>query len=174
MRRLILYIIIILACLPVLIRAEEGIWPPAMLGLKNSEMQKMGLKLNAEDIYSPDHPSLKDAIVQFGGGCTGVIVSSEGLVFTNHHCGIGSIQRQSSLEHDYLTNGFWAHSKAEELPNPGLTVTLLIRMEDVTGRVLEGINSSMNEQDRNRAIKTNCEKIEKEAIKSTSFEAKIK
>ena len=118
--------------------ADEGMWIPSLLGEKKlDDMRKKGLKLTAEDIYSINQSSLKDAIVLFGRGCTGAIVSEEGLLLTNHHCGFGSIQRQSSLEHDYLTDGFWAMSREEELPNAGLTVTLLIRMEEVTNKVLE-------------------------------------
>ena len=102
------------------------------------EMRKMGFKLKADDIYSDNKASLKDAVVQFGGGCTGEFISSEGLLLTNHHCGYGSIQMLSSVEHDYLTDGYWAKSRAEELHVPGLTVSLLVKMEDVTDRLAAG------------------------------------
>jgi len=174
MKQKILSILLILSCISLLLKAEEGMWPPVYLNLKIGEMQKLGLKLSAEDIFSTSNPSLKDAIVQFGGGCTGVLVSEKGLVLTNHHCGFGSIQRQSSLEHDYLLHGFWAGSMEEELPNPGLSVTFLVSMEDVSSQVLEGVSSSMNEQVRTTIIKKNIEKIEKEAGKGSGFEAKVK
>lgn len=174
MKKTILSILTILSLMPLLIMAEEGIWPPVVLNRIISEMQKKGLKLGADDIYSINHSSLKDAVVQFGGGCTGVLVSENGLLLTNHHCGFGSIQRQSSLEHDYLTKGFWSASMEEELPNPGLTVTFLIRMEDVSDKVLENVTAFMNEQERAAMIKKNTDKIEKEAMKGTGFEAKIK
>ncbi|MCX6281006.1 MAG: S46 family peptidase [Bacteroidetes bacterium] len=154
--------------------AEEGMWPPILLGKRISDMQKLGLNIGADDIYSINHSSLKDAIVQFGGGCTGVLVSENGLLLTNHHCGFGSVQRHSSIEHDYLTNGFWARSMEEELPNQGLSVTFLIRMEDVTSRVLVGVNPVMNEKDRATVIKKNTEALEKESVKGTCFEAKVK
>lgn len=155
--------------------ATEGMWIPLLLQQFNiSEMQSMGFRLTAEDIYSVNHSSMKDAIVQFGGGCTAVIVSNEGLILTNHHCGIGVIQRHSSLEHDYITNGFWATSKEEELSNPGLTVTLLNRIEDVTARVLNGVNDGMSQAERSALIKKNSEAIEKEAMKGTGFDAKVR
>lgn len=116
--------------------ADEGMWMLHLLKKqKLPEMQQLGLKLQDYDIYNPDGSSLKDAVVQFGGGCTGEVISSEGLVLTNHHCGYGQIQNHSSLEHNYLEDGFWAKSKAEELPNPGLTVTFIDKIDDVTSYV---------------------------------------
>jgi len=112
---------------------DEGMWLlPLIEKLNIGKMTELGLKLSAEDIYSVNKSSLKDAIVIFGGGCTGEIVSPNGLLLTNHHCGYGQIQAHSSLEHDYLKDGFWAMTREEELPNPGLSVTFLIRIEDVT------------------------------------------
>ena len=169
-----LFFLIILTLFCLFLKAEEGFWPPFYLNQKISEMQKLGLRLSSGEIYSTDNPSLKDAIVQFGGGCTGVLVSENGLLLTNHHCGFGSIQRQSSMEHDYLLNGFWAKTSDEELPNPGLAVTLLVRMEDVTNSILEGCNSSMNEPDRSAIIKKNIEKIEKESVKGSNYDARVK
>ena len=118
--------------------ADEGMWLPNHIKERIKDMRKMGFKLKADDIYSADNPSLKDAVVQFGGGCTGEFVSEQGLLLTNHHCGYSSIQKLSSVEHDYLTNGYWAQSMAEELPVPGLTVSLLVDMEDVTERLAAG------------------------------------
>ena len=122
-------------------RAGEGMWIPLLLEqLNEKKMQSMGMKITAEDIYSINHSSMKDAIGRFGRGCTSVLVSEQGLLLTNHHCGYGYIQRHSSIENDYLTDGFWAMSMEEELPNPGLTVTFIVRMEDATEQVLDGIN----------------------------------
>ena len=118
--------------------ADEGMWLPNRIKERIKEMRKMGFKLKADDIYSDNKASLKDAVVQFGGGCTGEFISSEGLLLTNHHCGYGSIQMLSSVEHDYLTDGYWAKSRAEELHVPGLTVSLLVKMEDVTDRLTAG------------------------------------
>ena len=118
--------------------ADEGMWLPSLIGSRIKDMRKKGFRLTAEDIYSINKASLKDAVVLFGSGCTGEYVSEQGLLLTNHHCGYGSIQQLSSVEHDYLTNGFWAKSQAEELPVPGLTVRRLVRMEDVTKRIAAG------------------------------------
>jgi Peptidase S46 len=155
--------------------AEEGMWIPVLLQQLNiKQMQDMGLKLSAEDIYSINHSSLKDAIVQFGGGCTAEIVSPNGLILTNHHCGLGSIQRLSSPQNDYLADGFWANSYGEELPCPGLTVTLLNRMEDVTAKVLQNVTDEIPEYQRMQIIKQNITAIEKEATTGNSYEAKVR
>ncbi len=155
--------------------AEEGMWIPMLLEQLNiKRMQDLGLKLSAEDIYSINKSSLKDAIVQFGGGCTAEIVSPQGLILTNHHCGLGAIQKQSSMEHDYLANGFWANSFEEEIPCPGLSVTLLVRMEEVTAAVLEGVEPGMNQLQRSQIIKQNIDKLEKAATRDTPFEARIR
>ena len=112
---------------------DEGIWIPILIEKYNIKlMQEKGFRLTAEDIYSVNRASMKDAIVNFNGGCTAEFISGSGLLITNHHCGYGQIQNHSTLENDYLTNGFWAMSREEELPNPGVTVTLLKYMEDVT------------------------------------------
>lgn len=158
-----------------LLRAGEGMWLPILLQQMNEkEMQSMGFKLTADDIYSINHSSMKDGIVLFGGGCTAEFVSKQGLLLTNHHCGYGRIQAHSSLEHDYLTDGFWAKSLEEELPNPGLTVTLLVRMEDVTAKVLAGLQTGMDEVSRDSLIQSNSEKLIKEAEKETHYKAMIK
>jgi Peptidase S46. len=114
-------------------KADEGMWLLPLLKQQNIEQLKAtGLNLEIDDIYNPENVSLKDAIVIFGGGCTGEIISSEGLVLTNHHCGYGAIQQHSSVEHDYLTDGFWAMNKSEELPTPGLRVQFIDKIQDVT------------------------------------------
>ena len=125
--------IILAAALSLPVFADEGMWLLPLLKQQNfAEMQSLGLKLQDYDVYNPSGASLKDAVVIFGGGCTGEIVSPDGLLLTNHHCGYGAIQSHSTLEHDYLTDGFWAESKDKELPNPGLTVTFIDKIEDVT------------------------------------------
>ncbi len=118
--------------------ADEGMWLPSLIGERIKDMRSKGFRLTAEDIYSVNKASMKDAVVLFGGGCTGEIVSAEGLLLTNHHCGYGAIQSHSTLDHDYLTYGFWARSRDEELPNERLTVRILVRMEDVTDRIAAG------------------------------------
>ena len=131
---------LLLLCLCFLspIHADEGMWLPSLIGERIKDMKRKGFKLSAKDIYSINEASMKDAVVQFGGGCTGEFVSKEGLLLTNHHCGYGSIQQLSSVDHDYLTDGFWALSREQELPVPGLTVSLLVKMEDVTDRINNG------------------------------------
>lgn len=157
-----------------LLRAEEGMWIPLLLKkYKIEDMKRAGFKLTAEDVYSVNQVCLKDAIVIFGGGCTGELISGEGLLITNHHCGYGNIQRHSTVEHDYLTNGFWAMSRAEELPNPGLSVTFLIRIEDVTESCLSGVNEKMASAEREKIISWNINKIQSGAIKGTSYTARV-
>ena len=118
--------------------ADKGMWLPSLISSRMKDMRSKGFRLTAEDIYSINKASLKDAVVLFDGGCTGEIVSAEGLLLTNHHCGYGAIQSLSSVEHDYLTNGFWAMSRNEELPCKGLTVEMLVRMEEITDRLAAG------------------------------------
>src|SRR5659263_384168 len=155
-------------------RADEGMWLlPLIEKLNIGTMTSMGLKLTAEDIYSLNKASMKDAIVIFGGGCTGEIVSPEGLLLTNHHCGYGSIQKHSSVEHDYLTNGFWAMNRKEELPNPGLSVTFLVRIEDVTSRVIDKTNNGMTEAERRESVDAESSAITAEAIKDTQYRAMV-
>ena len=119
-------------------RADEGMWLPSLISQRIGDMQEKGFRLSAEDIYSINQASLKDAVVLFGRGCTGELISPEGLLLTNHHCGYPQIQQHSSVEHDYLKDGFWAMSRKEELPNKGLSVSFLERMEDVTDIILKG------------------------------------
>lgn len=118
--------------------ADEGMWLPSLIGSRIKDMRSKGFRLTAEDIYSVNKASMKDAVVLFGGGCTGEFVSAEGLLLTNHHCGYGSIQQLSSVANDYLTDGFWATSQEGELHVPGLSVSILVRMEDVTARMAAG------------------------------------
>lgn len=155
--------------------SEEGLWIPMFLEKYNiGKMQEEGLRLSAEDIYSVNQACLKDAIVIFGNGCTGELISSEGLVLTNHHCGFGSIQSHSSVGNDYISEGYWAMNREEELPNPGLKVTFLIRMEDVTSRVLESVNNDMNEATRDSIIQEHISLIREESVLNTSYKALVK
>ena len=128
------------------LKAKEGMWIPTLLNALEGDMQAMGMRLTADDIYSVNHSSLKDAVVHFGGGCTAEMVSSEGLLLTNHHCGYSQIQHHSSVENDYLKNGFWAMSRADELPNPGLTATFIDRIHDVTQRVSDALDGLEGEE----------------------------
>lgn len=132
--------------------AHEGMWLPHLLKNIEPTMQAMGMRMTAEDIYSVNKGSLKDAILHFGGGCTGSVISSTGLVLTNHHCGYGQIQSHSTLERNLLDDGFWASNHQEELPNPGLTVTFIRRIEDVTEWVLRDVTEDMRPEDRQAAI----------------------
>jgi len=156
--------------------ADEGMWLlPLVERLNITKMQQLGLRLTAEDIYSINHSSLKDAVVALDHGmCTAEFISAEGLLLTNHHCGFSEIQAHSTLEHDYLTNGFWAMTRDQELPNPGKTVTFLIRMEDVSDRILSGLTYDMTEDERSKKIKEISDKITKEATDSINkYEAKV-
>ena len=128
---------VLVLCFAFLSRADEGMWLPMHLKRLNYvDMQAKGLQLSAEELYSINQSSLKDAIVSLGGFCTGEIISNKGLMLTNHHCAFGAIQEISSVEHDYLTDGFWAMNHEEERPIEGLTASFLVRMEDVTEKML--------------------------------------
>jgi len=153
--------------------AKEGMWIPTLLNKYNiEEMKQMGFKLTAEDIYSVNQVSMKDAVVIFGGGCTGELISDQGLLITNHHCGFDAIQNHSTVEHDYLTNGFWAKNHQEELPNPQLSVRFLDRMDDVSEKVLAG--SEGKPQDSIPAIiLRNSKRITTEASQKGRFEAVV-
>lgn len=155
------------------VRADEGMWLPVLISQRIKDMQKNGFRLTAEDVYSINKACLKDAIVSFGGGCTGEIVSGDGLLLTNHHCGYSQIQSHSSVEHDYLTDGFWAMNRSEELPNRGLTVRFLVRMEDVTDAVLKGVTGGMGEQERTQLVRANQEALQAKAIEGTHYSARI-
>ncbi|MCK9290958.1 MAG: S46 family peptidase [Bacteroidales bacterium] len=155
--------------------AGEGMWIPVLLQqLNEQEMQQMGMRITAEDIYSINRSSLKDAIVLFGRGCTGEIISNQGLLLTNHHCGYGQIQRHSTLQNDYLKDGFWAMNQTEELPNPGLTVTMMVKMEEITEKVLDGVTNEMTESERNTIIKDNIKKITETADQESGLTTSIR
>jgi hypothetical protein len=157
------------------VKADEGMWIPMLVERLNYEdMQRLGLKLTAEEIYSINNSSLKDAIVQFGRGCTGEIISGQGLLLTNHHCGYGRIQAHSTVEHDYLKDGFWAMSLEEELPNPGLTARFLVRMEDVTPQVMAQLTADMTENERNAKIGEISSVLSKEASEGTHYDCNVR
>ena len=170
MKKILLILLIIFFSFGFKAKADEGMWLlPLIEKLNIGTMTQLGLKLSAEDIYSLNKACLKDAVVIFGGGCTGEIVSSQGLILTNHHCGYSSIQSHSSVDHDYLKDGFWAKTKEDELPNQGLSVTFLIRIEDVTDQVLANIKPGMSETDRNAAISDARSAVEKKASEGNNY-----
>lgn len=154
-----LRLLVLLLVLPAYAQ-QGGMWIPSLLkGMNEKEMKSLGMKMSASDIYDVNHSSLKDAVPQFNGGCTSEVISSKGLLLTNHHCGFGEIQSHSTVEHDYIANGFWAMSLAEELPNPDLEVTFIVRIEDVTSQVLEGVATLTNEKDKQKKIQENITRL---------------
>lgn len=156
-----------------LARADEGMWLPLLLEkLNEKQMKALGMKISAKDIYSINKGSLKDAIVSFGGFCTGEVISSKGLVLTNHHCGFDAVQNHSTLDHNYIRDGFWAKNNTEEIPNPGLYVTFIVRIEDVSKLVLKGITSSMSESERQSQVDRNAAEI-LQTIKKESYQSAL-
>ena len=175
MKTRILGLLILLIGLQPIAKSDEGMWLPLFVERLNYvDMQKMGLQLTAEEIYSINNSSLKDAIAIFGRGCTAELISAQGLLLTNHHCGYGRIQAHSSVEHDYLSNGFWAESFEDELPNKGLKVTFLERIEEVTEKVLAEVTNEMTEDERYEKIKTIIEEIEIEAKGDTHYKCSVR
>ena len=156
-------LIIITMLVAMAARADEGMWLPSLISQRIADMQEKGFHLSADDIYNINEASLKDAVVLFGRGCTGELISPEGLLITNHHCGYGQIQKHSSVEHDYLKDGFWAMKRSEELPNEGLSVSFLERMEDVTDIILKGYETNMSEKERSELVSRNSAALIKEA-----------
>ncbi|MCD2424306.1 S46 family peptidase [Niabella pedocola] len=146
----------------VLAKADEGMWLPQLLeSLNEKRMQQLGMKISAKDIYDINKGSLKDAIVSFGGFCTGEVVSEKGLVLTNHHCGFESVQKHSTLDKNYIRDGFWARNQAEELPNAGLYVTFIVRIDDVSDQVLKGVSKQMKEPERQSIVDRNISALKK-------------
>jgi hypothetical protein len=153
---------------------DEGMWLPLLLSQKNyNDMVKHGLKLNADQLYSVNNSSIKDAIIWFGGGCTGEVVSGEGLVITNHHCGYDAIASASTAEKNYLQNGFWAYNKEQEIPAKDLSVQFLVRMEDVTEQVMAGLKDIPYE-DWNKKIGEVTKPIISKAKEGTHYEAFVR
>ncbi|PRY13665.1 dipeptidyl-peptidase 7 [Pontibacter ummariensis] len=170
LKRILSLLLLVSLSVPFAAKADEGMWLPMLIKrLNHTDMQKQGLQLTAEEIYSVNNSSLKDAIVQFGGFCTGEFISPEGLLLTNHHCGYGQIQSHSTPEHDYLTDGFWATSKDQELPNEGLFVDILHHMDDVTAKVLEGIDNNTPEEKRQQLVAQRMQALAKEASENGKY-----
>ncbi|MGP1362447.1 MAG: S46 family peptidase, partial [Bacteroides sp.] len=155
--------------------ADEGMWLLPLLKQYNfKEMQRLGFAQNDSYIYNEGGPSLKDAVVRFGRGCTGEFISYKGLILTNHHCGYNAIQQHSSVEHDYLRDGFWAHNQADEIPTPGLTVTVLVRMEDVTSTMLKDIPDSLSLLARSSILRPRGDSLLQAASEGTHYVVEIK
>jgi len=169
-------VLVVLIMLPALAWANEGMWLIGLLNrMQEAEMKRKGLNLTAQEIYDINNASLKDAIVRLNGGmCTGEMVSSQGLVFTNHHCAYDAIQSLATVENDILTNGFIAKSYGEELPVPGAAYSFLVRIDDVTTEVLEGITLGMSESERNQIVRSRIREITKRATEGNSYEAEVK
>ncbi|WP_250433321.1 S46 family peptidase [Hanstruepera flava] len=154
---------------------QGGMWIPSLLeGMNENEMKALGSKLTAKDIYDVNNSSLKDAIGHFNGGCTSEVISSKGLVLTNHHCGFSQIQSHSSLENDYLKDGFWAMNLKEELPNEGLFIEFIVRIEDVTEQVLAGVTETMTEKEKQSTIDKNSNSLQAEVTKEAWQDTKVK
>jgi hypothetical protein len=174
MKKFVIVLFVMIIGLGSSLRADEGMWIPLLIKKNIAEMQRLGLKLSAEDIYSINNSSLKDAIIIFGGGCTGEIVSPEGLILTNHHCGFGSIQKVSTEVNNYLDDGFWASNKKEEIPIEGLTVKFLAKMVDVSDEAMQNVTDDMDEASRNDTIRKNLTAIEKAASEDGKYSAVAK
>ena len=154
---------------------QGGMWIPSLLeGMNEKEMKSLGMKMTAKDIYDTNKSSLKDAVPQFNGGCTSEVISPKGLLLTNHHCGYRQIQSHSSTEHDYLANGFWAYKMEDELPNKDLVVTFIVKIEDVTKQVLEGVNTLSNEAEKQKKIQENISALSNSFPKEAWQENKIR
>ncbi|WP_035677113.1 S46 family peptidase [Flavobacterium limnosediminis] len=169
-----LRLLIILFVLPIYAQ-QGGMWVPSLLkGMNETEMKNLGMKISADDIYAVNHSSLKDAVPHFDGGCTAEVISPKGLILTNHHCGFDNIQSHSSVEHDYLTNGFWAYKMEEELPNKDLFVTFIVRIEDVTNKVMESVANLPTEAEKQKKIQENIAMLNKTLPKESWQENSIK
>ncbi len=169
-----LRILLILFVLPVFSQ-QGGMWIPSLLkGANEAEMKSLGMKISSDDIYSVNHSSLKDAVPHFDGGCTAEMISSKGLLLTNHHCGFDNIQSHSTVEHDYLTDGFWAYKMEDELPNKDLTVTFIIKIEDVTSKIVEGVSNLPTEIEKQKKIQQNIAAVSKNFSKEAWQEAMIR
>ncbi|MGL5234722.1 MAG: S46 family peptidase, partial [Empedobacter falsenii] len=175
MKKFLLSTLLVVMLFPFKVKADEGMWFLMFIErLNHRDMQKQGLQLTSEEIYSINNNSLKDAIVQFGGGCTAEMVSGQGLVLTNHHCGYGAIAELSAPEHDYLKDGFWAKDKAAELKPKSLKVRFFVRMDDVSKRILGVVNDKMSELDREKAINQEIAKIEKENSENGKYVVSVR
>ncbi|QYJ69461.1 S46 family peptidase [Flavobacterium litorale] len=169
-----LRLLVLLLALPVTAQ-QGGMWIPSLLkGMNQKEMKSLGMKMSASDIYDVNNSSLKDAVPHFNGGCTSEVISPQGLLLTNHHCGYGEIQSHSTVDHDYLTDGFWAMTMEEELPNPDMEVTFIVRIEDVTNQVLEGVSTLGSEEEKQKKIEANIANVSKTAKKEAHQENRVR
>ncbi|MEI7802431.1 MAG: S46 family peptidase, partial [Bacteroidota bacterium] len=167
--------IFILSLFTIVVRADDGMWLPFLLDQSQMhDMQAAGCRMTAEDIYSVNHTSMKDAVLLFGGGCTGEMISGEGLLLTNHHCGFGYVQEHSDINHDYVKNGFWAMNKKEEYQCAGLSVTFIVSMEDVTEKMLRGIGNITDDAKKNLVIDSMSHAISIQAIAGTKYGASVR
>ena len=174
MKKLLSLLISLILAFNLSVKADEGMWMlPLLKKLNMGTMTELGFKLSAEEIYSINNSSIKDAIVIFGRGCTAEIVSDQGLLLTNHHCGYGRIQAHSSVEHNYLKDGFWAMSKEEELSNPGLSVTFLVKIENVSEKINSALSDTLSEGERYRKIRDVSEEIENAATEDNHYSARV-
>ncbi len=175
MKPLLFTLLLILTIVRVPVHADEGMWLPFLIDDKlYAEMDRMGLNLSPEEIFSFTEPSIKDAIVSFGGFCTGEMISDQGLVLTNQHCGYGRIQAHSSVDNDLLTNGFWAMTREEELPNEGLFVRFLVQVEEITDEIKAVLSPEMTEEERNEAIREKSAELTDAAIEGTHYSANVR
>jgi hypothetical protein len=174
MKKLLIGLVFLTYAMGNVARADEGMWLPFLIGRNYEDMKKHGLKLTQEQIYSINKSSLKDAVISFGGFCTGEIISGQSLILTNHHCGYDAIAGASTPEHNYLDNGFWAKSLKEEIPVPGLTATFMIRMEDVTAQITKELTASMTAEQRAKKIKEISDILTKDATNGTNYEAFVR
>jgi hypothetical protein len=174
MKRIKIFVLLGVLSMSILAKADEGMWLPFMLGRNYEDMKKHGLKLTSEQLYSINKSSLKDAVISFGGFCTGEIISKKGMVLTNHHCGYDAIADASTPEKNYLDNGFWAKNLSEEIPVPGLTATFIIRMEDVTKTITKELTESMTPEQRAAKIAELSKILEKQAVEGTHYEAFVR
>jgi len=167
-KKLHVILLLVLSLSSVFSFATEGMWLPQLLEkLNEKEMKSLGMKISAKDIYNINSGSLKDAIISLGGFCTGEVISSKGLVLTNHHCGFDAIQNNSTLEHNYIRDGFWAKNNGEEIPNPGLFVTFIVRIDDVSKQILAGVTTEMKENERQAQVDKNIAAMKKIAKKES-------
>ena len=180
MRKVLAILLISIFSLSATVRADEGMWLLSLIGKNYEQMKAQGFRLTPEDIYNINRSSLKDAVVGLGNAgssfwhfCSGELISCEGLFSTNHHCGFGMIQSHSSVEHDYLRDGFWAYKKSDELPNEGITAQILVRMEDVTDKIVPHLNDDMTESERQNVIDSIGKIISDEASKGTVNDAQV-
>jgi hypothetical protein len=176
MKQFLVFVLFLQVMLVGTVKADEGMWLPALIEKLNiNQMKQLGLAISSDEIYSINHSSLKDAVVSLDhGSCTAELISAEGLLLTNHHCGFDEIQEHSTVDHDYLRDGFWAKTKEEELPNPGKSASFLINFEDVTSKILPELNDSLTEEERSNKVREISSKIEKEATADSHYEARVK